>query len=227
MKHHAYLVTGPQDAAREAALAFVEGELGLPAKGNPDVIEIRRGLFTVEDARELSSIASAAPLTGDAKAILIVASRIYHEAQNALLKHFEEPVAGTTLFLVLPGEGAVIGTLRSRVMALPGWDGGAQAISDEARAFLAADEKGRSARIERLAAAKDEVARREARDTALSILDGVERAVHAKWKKDGTDAAAALLSELQELRGYLMDRSSPVKMILEHLAIVLPPRSVP
>ncbi len=228
MAHHAYLVAGPLDAAREAALSYVERELGLPPRGNPDIIEMRRGLFAIEDVRALMPLAYQAPVAGGAKALLIVAGRLYHEAQNALLKLFEEPSADTTLFLVVPSEGMIIGTLRSRLVALPGWKGGGGEVSEDARTFLAADAKARTAQITRLSGASGEDEKRAARDAALSILDGAERSIHARWRKGGEGQAeyAELLAEMETLRGYLLDRSSSIKMILEHIAIALPERIV-
>jgi hypothetical protein len=35
-------------------------------------------------------------------------------------------------------------------------------------------------------------------------------------------AGAALLFDIATLRGYLYDRSAPVRMILEHLSLVIP-----
>lgn len=222
MAHHAYLVAGESEKARKAARAFIARELGLP-EGSPDVMERAYGLFSVEDARALLTLAYQAPLAGDTKALVVSAGRIYHEAQNALLKLFEEPPADTALFLVVPLEGALLGTLRSRLMPLPGWQVDASSMSEDAVEFVAGDAKGRSALIARLASAKDDDAKRAARDVALSILDGVERIARAAWKKDETKGEfLKLLNDSARLRPLILDRSSSLKMILEHLSIVLP-----
>ena len=68
------------------------------SKGNPDIVVLRYGLLSVEDARRVSELAAGAPFVGEHKVVIIAASRAYHEAQNALLKLFEEPPPGTYLF---------------------------------------------------------------------------------------------------------------------------------
>src|SRR6185437_2978159 len=113
MAHHAYFFAGDREAGIEAAVSYAETELGLPSVGNPDVLIERHGLFAVDDARRIAAKAELAPLSGDKKIIIIAASRIFHEAQNAMLKLFEEPPAGTTLALVIPSEGNLLYTLRS------------------------------------------------------------------------------------------------------------------
>ena len=63
--------------------------------------------------------------------------------------------------------------------------------------------------------------RRENRDEAIALVNGIEAAVYS----DGSRAAfkyAELLSDIAVLRGHLYDRSAPVKMILEHLSLVIP-----
>ncbi len=118
MRHHAFVIEAEAKEGIEAAQAWVERELGIKAAGNPDVVVLRYGLFSVEDARRVSELAAGAPFAGDYKVIIITASRVYHEAQNALLKLFEEPPRETYLFLVLPTLGSLLPTLRSRVQIL-------------------------------------------------------------------------------------------------------------
>ena len=50
---------------------------------------------------------------------------------------------------------------------------------------------------------------------------------YERFKKRGglpeqTGESAALLSDISVLRGHLHDRSAPVKMILEHLSLIIP-----
>ncbi|MEJ0053320.1 MAG: hypothetical protein WDN10_01140 [bacterium] len=224
MEHHAYLAAGPAEEGRAAAIAAAAKLVGGDSLHNPDIIVREYGLFSVDDARALYQLAWQAPLKGEKKAIIISATRLYHEAQNALLKLFEEPPADTALYLVIPHAGSLIPTLRSRLLPLPDFVIQAgQGTGDEAKQFLGASPEKRSDMIKKLADAKGEERKRVARDTAVSILDGVERAAYERWQaKKEDEALAVFLSDISLLRGYLHDRSAPLRMILEHVSLTLP-----
>jgi DNA polymerase III delta prime subunit len=231
MKHHAFAIEAEAEEGIKAAQAWAEKELGMKMKNpstklgasNPDIVILRYGLFSVDDARRVLDVAASAPFVGDYKVIIIAASRAYHEAQNALLKLFEEPPRETYIFLILPTLGGLLPTLRSRVQILN--DGFTKPIIPEvAKEFLEANKEKRTALIKKLASGKDEEERRFKRDEAIAIVNGIEMAAYKKFKKRSvrqlTDAA--LLSDITILRSYLHDRSAPVKMILEHLSLVIP-----
>ena len=223
-QHHAFVIEAGAEEGIELAQAWVQKELGMTVRGNPDVVVLRYGLFSVEDARRVSELAAGGPFAGEHKVVIIAASRAYHEAQNVLLKLFEEPPRGTYLFLVLPTLGSLLPTLRSRVQVLskpvPRLRSGRQEIAGPTEQFLAANKEKRSAMIKRLTSGKDEEDRRELREEAIALVNGIEAVAYAKLKRGGE--AAALLSDIAILRGYLYDRSAPVRLILEHLLLVLP-----
>ncbi len=223
MRHHAFVIEAEASKGIEVAQAWAERELKMKIQGNPDVIVLRYGLFSVEDARRVSELAAGAPFVGEYKMLIISASRAYHEAQNALLKLFEEPPAGTYLFLILPSLGGLLPTLRSRIAVLDSNERPPRSfITESAEIFLKANKEKRSAIIKKLTSGKDEDERREHRDEAIAILNGIEVAAYTAMKRGGGSAAVALLSDIMVLRNYLYDRSAPVRMILEHLSLVIP-----
>src|SRR5665213_896356 len=116
---HSYFIVAEPEEGIQVAYEFVESSLGMMATANPDVMTLRHGLFSVDDARRLQSLAELSPTAGEQKVLIISVSRIFHEAQNALLKLFEEPPAGTIMILVIPTEGLLLTTLRSRLAELP------------------------------------------------------------------------------------------------------------
>lgn len=224
MRHQAFVIEAAAEEGITLAQAWAAQELGMQMEHNPDIVVLRYGLFSVEDARRVTELAAGASFAGEHNVLIISASRAYHEAQNALLKIFEEPPPGAYLFFILPTLGGLLPTLRSRVQVL-GSPGGLTSpqISEEAELFMKASREKRSVIIKKLTSGKDEDARREHRDEAIRIVNGIEAAAYQVFKKrsDGS-AVAALLSDISILRPHFYDRSAPVRMILEHLALVIP-----
>jgi len=233
MQHHAFVIEKEAEEGIKIALAWAEKELEMKPEGNPDVVVLRYGLFSVADARRVTELAVGAPFKGESKVLIITASRAYHEAQNALLKLFEEPPVGTYLFLILPSLGGLLPTLRSRVQVLnPMWDVVRPTsdvglpmshIPEVAEEFLRATKEKRSTIIKRLTSGSDEEKRRENREEAIALINGIEATVYRSQAalKLGSETLK-LLSDIATLRSHLYDRSAPVRMILEHLSLVTP-----
>jgi len=221
MQHHAFVIEAEAEQGIAAAQAWAEKELGMKMAGNPDVVVMRYGLLSVEDARRVTELAAGKAFSGTTKVVIIAATRAYHEAQNAFLKLFEEPPVGVYLFFVLPSLGGLLPTLRSRVQILKHEARSTKHEINPAEEFMKASKEKRSAIIKKLTSGKDEETRRELRDEAISIVNGIEAVAYGQLKKRG-DEVTALLSDIATLRGHLYDRSAPVRMILEHLSLVIP-----
>jgi DNA polymerase III delta prime subunit len=225
-RHHAFVIEAEAEDGIEVAQKWAEKELGMRAQSNPDVVVLRYGLLSVEDARRVSELAASAPFVDENKVVIISASRVYHEAQNALLKLFEEPPRGTYLFLIMPSLGGLLPTLRSRVQVLkheirnPKSETNKKYEIDPAEEFLKANKEKRTAMIKKLTSGKDEEEKRENREKALAIVNGIEAVAYMSGRT--TSRHRELLEDIQILRGHLHDRSSPVRMILEHVSLVIP-----
>lgn len=222
-RHHAFVIEAEAEEGIRAAEAWAENELGMKAMSNPDIVVLRYGLLSVDDARRVAEVAAGAPFAGEHKVLIIAASRAYHEAQNALLKLFEEPPQGTYLFLVMPSLGGLLPTLRSRVQVLKHDARRTMHETNPAEEFLKSSREKRTALIKKLTSGRDEEERRKFREQAIAIVNGIEAAAYASCEgQTFTTQKAALLSDIATLRGYLYDRSAPVRMILEHLSLVIP-----
>ncbi len=226
MAHHAYLYAGERDEGLLAARRFAEAVLGLSGTDNPDLVVFEYGLFSVDDARRVGAFAGQAPLQGNNKLIVLAVGRLFHEAQNALLKLFEEPSEGTTLILIVPAEGILLPTLRSRLIQLPydAEDGpGFGAVAD---AFLAASKAEREKLVTKLLArtkADKDDEKQQARLEAVALVSGLTRAVYeAKRKTPDAPELTLLLRDLDRFLPILHERSAPLKMIFEHLLLVMP-----
>ena len=226
---HAYYVTGDSEQGIAKAIAFAKRELSLAAS-DPDLIVLRYLHFSVDEARKLADIAVAAPL-GAHKAIVVATERFFHESQNALLKLFEEPPVGVTLVLVLPSEGVLLPTLRSRLCELPdaGSAAGKLELSPMGTDFLAADAAGRQKLIDKLVdrakSDKDEE-KQQARIDAVRLAEDLVKAGERAYRKAKSSEEAqtyrALLEDLGRFLPLLHTRSAPLKLVFEHLLIVIP-----
>src|SRR3989344_8291889 len=111
--HHANLLVGLPEKAESYVRSLCES-LGIKLANNPDFFAFRMATFGIDEARELSSI-SARKSFSDKKIFLITSTCLTHEAQNALLKTFEEPFPDTHFFLSVRDEQLVLPTLHSRM----------------------------------------------------------------------------------------------------------------
>ena len=218
MAHHAFLITGHPESGVERARLLACESLGVSAVPHPDIMEYTCALLSVEDARELGRLAVNAPVMGDKKAFIISASRIFHEAQNALLKLFEEPPAGTHLYLVVPHAGMLLPTLRSRLVVYAG-----SAVEHEgARSFVEASPKEREkivAKIVERAKSDKDTEKQTARADAQALLAGLASIVH---KAPRTPETLAFLADAARFAPILATRSAPLKQIFEHILLTFP-----
>lgn len=217
MAHHAYLYVGGKEAGIAAARAFLATR-GLAGADNPDIsVFSYEGTLPVDVVRSINALAQQSGRSGVEKAIIIAAGRLFVESQNALLKTFEEPPEGTTLVLIIPAEGILLPTLRSRLLHLPG-----TAISaEDAAAFLIASDADRTKLITKLVAkAKDgnEEEKQAARMEAMRLCQGLMVALSEK----NFPERERLLGELSRFMPILHTSSAPLKLIFEHLLLVLP-----
>ena len=216
---HAYFYAGEREQGIECAFLHIEKELGLTTTGNPDVVVMRFGLLSVDEAREVGDLVRQSPIGGSQKAIVLSADRFFHEAQNALLKVFEEPPEGTFLYLIVPTIGIVLPTLRSRMQLLPG---SVQASMANADAFLSAGKGEReeiiASLLERAKSDKDEE-KDAARGEARELVSGL---IVAARTKEMTPEIVAFLTDLDTFAPILHERAAPLKLIFEHILITLP-----
>jgi DNA polymerase III delta prime subunit len=205
--HHAYLVEGDREAVRTGLLDFLGTHFKLPLVGNPDLWHKQFETFSIDDARNLREVQSNRPVAGDKKIFIIEARSLTVEAQNSLLKVLEEPTEGTHIFIVLPSVEIVLPTLRSRVMIISERD--TTGKNKDAQQFLKASLSERLEIIGEIAEEKDKA-------KAQNLIEGLIAELH---QKKGNEK---YLQELLKCRMYINDRSPSIKLLLEHIACILP-----
>ena len=222
--HHAYCVVGEAREAISRITDFLKSALDFEAAGNLDFWQGEYETLGIDEARFLSEASTRRAL--GARKVFIIAARIFtDEAQNALLKTIEEPSPDTHLFLIVSSPEVLLSTVRSRLQIVFADNDAAVDELLAAARFLALSIPARLALAQGMLK-ELENEKKEKEDKAepllskgriLRFLDALEKTL----AKD-TRANRAALSEILEVRKYAHDRAPSLKLLLEHLALVLP-----
>ena len=206
--HHGYLLEGEQEKVLKALLEFFERELKIITRGNPDVIVYKHTTFGIDDGRELKNRASVKTFSLSQRKIFVVTFQsITHEAQNSLLKLFEEPTPNTHFFLITATAEVFLPTLKSRLFIVSDTTRRKDDKSPQfAKQFI---KSSKPARIKLL---KDIIDSKDKR-RAIAFLGELEEVLYCQ-KDHG-------LEQIEICRRYLYDRSPQVKMLLEHIALTV------
>jgi hypothetical protein len=162
--------------------------------------------FGVADARLLTTQAQLRPATSAGQVFVVRTGFITHEAQNALLKLFEEPPVDTSFVLVVPPSLQLLPTLLSRI----GSEKTVQDVADTTvwDAFISVSPAERLKQIDVWHKTKDQI-----------WLQAMTVGVHSLQAVGYT---AAALEVVQLVGSKLQTRGASNKMLLEHLALTLP-----
>lgn len=221
LTHHAYLI----EDSTSLFDVYVNGIRAAEKfdAASPDFFSQKYEKFGIEEARELSARALLKKLSR--RSLLIIGiSSITTEAQQALLKLFEEPQEGLTFILITP-PGLFIPTLKSRFLPYETEtfldDKRSSIYGTQARAFLASPHTHRSKIVADMLDDDETDVKERVRD----FLDAVEAVLYMELHKTADKSKQDILDGLTDIahfRQYLGDRAPSLKMILEHFAATLP-----
>ncbi len=206
--HHAYLfVTHEVDEVVTEIKNFLEKELGIKTVGNPDVSHQQFKTLSIDEARHLFLAQARKTVAGNKKIFIIETDFITEEAQNALLKAFEEPTAGTHFFIISP-QDTLLPTLRSRMQVIVH-----NSADKKSTSILHLNLADRMAKVKEITdAISDE---EKTKQDAIALLNQIETELH----KVGVEKSAKSLKICEDAREALYDRGAPVKMILENVML--------
>ena len=218
--HHAYCLSGDVANVRTYLFETLETKWSIRLKGNPYFYYEKFETMTVDEARVLKEFQARKSFSvGGKKVFVIEAGGITDQAQNSLLKIFEEPAENTHFFLLGHCVRNLIPTLTSRLLAINLGEESAALDQTEALNFLNAPLPKRLALIKKLADdIKDE---KKTKTDALVLLQKIESVLYQKAKEKG-GLSGKLFEDLEMCRDYLSDRSSSVKTLLEYVALIAP-----
>ena len=164
----------------------------------------------IDNARQIAVDAQLRPVSGAEQVFVLRTLFVTHEAQNALLKLFEEPPAGLSFVLVLPPAVQLLPTLLSRI----GQEVAEQpdvVINQPWVDFLTAAPADRLTQIDLWQKTKES-------NWLQAITAGVHTISYA-------EVPVVALPAIQLVGEQLGTRGASNKMLLEHLALILPLRN--
>ncbi len=213
LSHHAYAIVGREESTLPALLQALKKSIGFSSKGNPDYWYGMHEVLGISEARLIKEASGRQPLNGGKKIFVIVVQSITGEAQNALLKVFEEPSPDTHFFLLLPSAHILLPTLRSRLEIIKPTTVTLGA-SPSVKTFTQSSVPNRLELVKKLLKEMEE----GTREIAVDFLDALE----CEYARQGSEAYRETLSNILLCKRYLRDRSPSFKLILEHLAVTIP-----
>ncbi|KKQ47659.1 MAG: polymerase III delta prime subunit (HolB) protein [Candidatus Yanofskybacteria bacterium GW2011_GWC2_37_9] len=236
--HHAYLIEGKREEIVPELFEFINS-LGINTNANPDFVHMSLDSFKIKDARNLRSYAaeksfslghsSSTDEVFAKKIFIISANHFLLEAQNSLLKMFEEPIKNTHFFLIVPDTNFFLKTLISRFYVISVRQDLAEETKD-AEKFISMPLKSRIDFIKNLLIEPEEeneegneiVVLDSTRSKALKFLNALELVLHQKQLMSKMPFDISCFKHFFKVREFLRMPGSSVKTLMESVALVIP-----
>jgi DNA polymerase III delta prime subunit len=220
--YHSYIIEGEPKTTAIKLLEFLESR-GDVKKQSQDVMSQVYESFTMDDSYLVKEWHSRLGVTGGKKICILATKFINREAEQTLLKMIEEPAKNTHFFIIIPDSSLLLDTIISRTHVIklkPSVNNDNQKF---AQSFILSTPKERIDMVAKMIKEnKDEENSGQLRFYATSFINDLENIFYKKFKENTKDEKIIfILNELQKSRGYLSTQGAGVKMILEHIALVV------
>jgi len=225
--HHAYLIEGKYEEIVPKIINFLKN-LGIETYNNPDFYYISIDSFKVEDAFNLKSMQYEKSFSSEKNAkkiFLISANNFLLEAQNTLLKIFEEPIKNTHFFIIVPNSNFLLKTLISRFYLIK-TKPNIEIELKEAEKFIYMSLKNRLNFIKELITeteekisieVKKDIIQNSVRAKALKFLNALETIMSKKIFNTQN-----YFIHIFKVREFLNQPGSSVKNLMESIALTIP-----
>lgn len=222
--YHSYIIEGEPEATARELISYLETRKIIEPKSQNVLCQIYDG-FAIGDSPLIKSWHSERGPENQKRICIIGAKFINREAEHSLLKILEEPAINTHFFLIVPNASVLLPTILSR----------AHVIKNERREeglgkkFLNANPQDRLDIISKLTKShSDDEDSAPLRHDAINLLNNLEEILHHRLtestERQGLSVGKDLVFSLGEIaqgREYLNLPGCSVKMILEHIALVI------
>jgi len=220
--HHAYLLVGDRGYWKKILTKELKKLLKIDnLASSPDIWWQDYESFGIKDAHALIEREARKSFGRHGRFFVLEISSITPETQNALLKTFEEPAPSAHFFIIARSLEMFLPTLRSRMVILTGAEVSPQVPRGESSAtpFLKLDLPDRLDFIQSEFLKNKDKSKGEIIDFVADLEKILRSKINmAKITKDEELA----LHELAKCQRYLQNPRSSNRLILEHLALILP-----
>ncbi len=215
--HHAYLVLGKEPENFQTLREFLTKEFGLKTTGNPDFRYLKKESWGIEDSQDLLEEARLVPASEGPKVFILSFARATREAQNSLLKIFEEPPKDTYFFILKENVSRVLPTLLSRVLVMRS----EPVHFKTGKSFLTLPIPERLALVKELIDSEEE----NRISQALEFISELEKEVAVLMRQNPSFENAEAASAVLLARRYATQSGPSLKYLLEGLSLRLPSAS--
>ena len=221
--HHAYLIEGMHQDVFPEILKFMKN-IGIETTGNPDFSNMQFDSFKIDDARNLKYKSSEKAFSLDKKIYVISINNFLLDAQNALLKMFEEPIEDTHFFIIVPNIDILLKTLISRFYLISGNVNLDNELSS-AKKFISMTIKDRISYIKDLLTEeknKENIINiNTSKSKALKFLNALEILLHKEYLKNNKKNTD-YFDQIFKVREFIIQPGSSIKNLMESVALNLP-----
>ncbi len=214
LDHHAYFIHSFTDAVTHLK-EYLHSKFKISHAQNPDFYYEKFESFGINESRALKEKHLSKGFTEGSKRIFIIEiSNITHEAQNALLKIFEEPNENSHFFIIMPSIELLLPTLRSRLFILPKEiNENDEEKEKEIKDFLKLSKKEKIDYVDNIAKRiSDEEINKS---YAIDFLSTLEIYLY----KEGLKKNSQILKAIIKVKDYMNDKSSSIKQLLEYVVL--------
>jgi len=220
--YHSYIIEGDPDSLYLEVLSFLENR-GEIIKQSPDVLCQTYESFTISDNKEIKEWHNRLGISERKKVCILATKFINREAEQALLKMIEEPAVNSHFFIIVPDASLLLDTIISRTHLIKIDKKDNLEFHKFVINFIGLSPLDRINKIaEIIKENKEEENSGKLRSYATIFVNELESIFYKNFKKNINDKNNRfILEELQKARGYLGTPGASVKMILEHIALII------
>lgn len=221
--YHSYVIEGDPEGASEDLVQYLI-KRNIIIKNDPDLFYQKYESLTIDDSREIKEWHSRLPTKSESKKICLISTNfINKEAEQSLLKIIEEPGTSTFFFIVTPDSSVLLNTTRSRVQVVKHKEAFDENLSEIANQIISLPLKDKLEIIASLVKKnKSEESSGPLRRYAINLLNEIEKQIYKNFKNEPKNKNYMfVLEELVKNKNYLNYRGASVKMILEHIAMIV------